>query len=58
MLIDIVEKQVPMKPHFSTEAKSLLELLLERNPERRLGSGSEGTQNVMEHPFFKDIEWC
>ncbi len=38
MLMDIVEKKVEMKPHFSAEAKSLLNGLLEQDPKKRLGA--------------------
>lgn len=42
---------------FSREAKTLLRGLLERNQEKRLGSGRDGTKDIMQHPFFKDINW-
>mmetsp|Transcript_8992 Transcript_8992/g.15219 ORF Transcript_8992/g.15219 Transcript_8992/m.15219 type:complete len:161 (+) Transcript_8992:536-1018(+) len=38
MLKDIVEKPIVMKPYFSSEASNLLKGLLERNPDRRIGS--------------------
>ena len=38
MLVDIVEKRVEMKSHFSAEAKSLLKGLLEQDPTKRLGN--------------------
>lgn len=41
MLQDIVEKPIEMKPYFTTEAKSLLKGLLERDPSKRLGSTEE-----------------
>lgn len=37
-MIDIVEKRIEMKSYFSVEAKSLLSGLLERDPNKRLGS--------------------
>ena len=37
MMRDIVLIQVPMKEFFSPEAKSLLSLLLERDPNQRIG---------------------
>jgi len=31
--------------------------LLIRNPNKRLGSGSRGAEEIKEHPFFKNIDW-
>jgi serine/threonine protein kinase len=41
MLADIVEKPIIMKDYFSVEAKSLLSELLERDPNKRLGSNGD-----------------
>ena len=41
MLTDIVEKPIEMRPYFSTEAKSILKGLLERDPTKRLGSSDD-----------------
>ena len=38
-------------------AVSFLEGLLTRDPEKRLGSGPNGSENVKKHPFFKSIDW-
>ena len=57
MLKDIVEKPVPMHKNFSSESIDFLKMLLERNSEKRLGSGPEGTKNLMNHPFFSKINW-
>ncbi|EEB09032.1 AGC/AKT protein kinase Gad8 [Schizosaccharomyces japonicus yFS275] len=37
------------------KAKDLLRRLLERSPEKRLGSG--GAAEIKNHPFFADIDW-
>ena len=37
MLRDIVNKDVPIAPFLSKNARSLLSMLLERDPEKRLG---------------------
>eukprot|EP01088_Endostelium_zonatum_P001106 TRINITY_DN1138_c0_g1_i1.p1 TRINITY_DN1138_c0_g1~~TRINITY_DN1138_c0_g1_i1.p1 ORF type:complete len:786 (-),score=193.53 TRINITY_DN1138_c0_g1_i1:234-2591(-) len=42
---------------FSKAAISLLTGLLTRSPERRLGSGKDGTKKIKEHEFFRDIDW-
>lgn len=57
MLKDIVEKPVPMKDYFSAETKQILTQLLERNPAKRLGTGPNGAKDIMEHPFFRNINW-
>lgn len=36
----------------SPEAKNLIVHLLNRNPSRRLGAGSEGSSEIKRHPFF------
>jgi serine/threonine protein kinase len=57
MLKDIIEKPIVMKPYFSAEATSLLQGLLERNPEKRLGGSERGVEEIKEHPFFTGIDW-
>jgi hypothetical protein len=37
MMRDIVLVEIPMRDYFSPEAVSLLRLLLEKNPDHRLG---------------------
>ncbi|XP_019630767.1 PREDICTED: ribosomal protein S6 kinase delta-1-like [Branchiostoma belcheri] len=43
--------------HVSTEARSLLQQLLQPNVSERLGSGIDGAEDIKAHPFFKDINW-
>eukprot|EP01029_Cantina_marsupialis_P011537 TRINITY_DN2568_c0_g1_i1.p1 TRINITY_DN2568_c0_g1~~TRINITY_DN2568_c0_g1_i1.p1 ORF type:complete len:498 (+),score=131.48 TRINITY_DN2568_c0_g1_i1:95-1588(+) len=43
--------RIPISP----EAKDFIAGLLARDPSKRLGTN--GIQQVMDHPFFKDIEW-
>jgi hypothetical protein len=31
--------------------------LARRDPEKRLGSGQYGTQNIKNHPFFAKVNW-
>lgn len=58
MLKDIVEKPIPMKPYFSPEATSLLKVLLERDPEKRIGSSVDSNADeIKNHPFFASINW-
>ena len=57
MLRDIVEKPILMKPYFSNEAISLLKVLLERDPTKRIGFSERDADEIKEHPFFADIDW-
>jgi serine/threonine protein kinase len=41
----------------SEEAKNLIVSLLNRNPSKRLGAGSEGSEEIKRHPFFNSIDW-
>nr|AML77171.1 putative LOV domain-containing protein [Sphaerozosma laeve] len=41
----------------SSEAKALMKALLERDPEKRLGS-KKGAAEIKAHPFFADIDWA
>ena len=52
MLRDIVEKPIPMKQYFSPEAISLLTVLLERDPTKRLGYSTKDADELRAHPFF------
>ncbi len=46
-----------MRPYFTTEAKSLLKGLLERDPTKRLGSSEEDANELKVHPWFVNINW-
>lgn len=46
-----------MPRHLSNEAKSILYSLLERNPNKRLGSGPSGADEIKNHTFFKGYDW-
>lgn len=39
------------------DSLNLIEQLLVRDPEQRLGSGPEDALEIMLHPFFKSINW-
>jgi len=41
----------------SIESKDLLKSLLQRNPARRLGSGSNDADEIKKHYFFGSIDW-
>ena len=39
------------------DSVSILQSLLAKEPDQRLGSGPSDAQDVMDHKFFKDINW-
>jgi len=52
---NILNKKVYVPRKLSKEAKDLLGKLLIRDPEKRLGA--EGVGEILNHPFFKNINW-
>ena len=54
---NILTGSLKLPKSMSVEAKDLIASLLNRNPVRRLGSGTEGTREIVKHPFFKGINW-
>ena len=58
MMYDIVNVPIPMQKHFSSESRSLLTSLLTRDQTKRLGSSDNGAQDIMSHPFFRNIDWA
>jgi hypothetical protein len=53
----ILNGELRFPSYVSADAQSLLEGLLTRDVEKRLGSGATGGENVKKHPFFKSIDW-
>jgi len=43
--------------YISPEAKSLLQALIYKDPDRRLGGGPEGGGEVKKHAFFAGVNW-
>lgn len=54
----VVEKK-PQFPadQFSRDAIHLLNGMLQKKPEVRLGCGDRGIEEIKEHPFFASIDW-
>jgi serine/threonine protein kinase len=52
---DIVSKNVKMPKKFSKEATDLVTKLLIKDPKKRLGAN--GINEIMEHSFFKLVDW-
>jgi serine/threonine protein kinase len=53
----ILKAKLRMPEFLSQEAQSLLRALFKRNPMNRLGSGTEGCNEIKKHPFFASIDW-
>ena len=47
--------KLPM--YLSADIKNLLIALLNRNPQKRLGSGKGDADEIKKHPWFKNINW-
>lgn len=43
--------------HVSQNAKSLVTMLLNRDPKLRLGAGKKDAKDIKNHPFFDGISW-
>ncbi|PWN29472.1 putative Serine/threonine-protein kinase gad8 [Jaminaea rosea] len=54
----ILQDPLRFGEEISPDARSLLTLLLNRDPKQRLGSGVGGAQDIKRHPFFaKHVDW-
>ena len=47
--------KLPMS--MTADAKHLIVNLLNRNPSKRLGAGSDGADEIKRHPFFSAVDW-
>jgi beta-adrenergic-receptor kinase len=48
---------IDLPDSMGNEIRTLLEGLLEREVEKRLGCRGRGAEEVKEHPYFKDVDW-
>jgi serine/threonine protein kinase len=53
----ILEDEVLYPINMSRDSVSILQKLLTREPERRLGSGPTDAEEIKRHPFFKTVDW-
>ncbi|KAI5636612.1 protein kinase domain-containing protein [Phthorimaea operculella] len=53
----ILEKTIRIPRSLSVKAASVLKGFLNKNPVERLGCGEHGFMDIVNHPFFKSIEW-
>ncbi len=49
--------ELPADDAVAPAARHLLEALLHRDVERRLGCGGAGAAELRAHPFFADVDW-
>ena len=54
----IMVEDVKFPRNISSDARSLLTGLLEKNPQKRLGGGPDDVREIMSHPFFANINWA
>uniref|UniRef100_A0A8C5PUG7 Protein kinase C n=1 Tax=Leptobrachium leishanense TaxID=445787 RepID=A0A8C5PUG7_9ANUR len=57
ILETIMKHDISYPPSLSAEAISIFEQIFEVEPAKRLGAGTNGTKDVKQHPFFRDIDW-
>jgi len=53
----ILSGELRFPSYVSADAQSILEGLLTRDPEKRLGSKDKEASDVKNHPFFKTLDW-
>nr|AAB33196.1 ATPK19=ribosomal-protein S6 kinase homolog [Arabidopsis thaliana, Peptide, 471 aa] [Arabidopsis thaliana]BAA07661.1 ribosomal-protein S6 kinase homolog [Arabidopsis thaliana] len=53
----IVKDKIKLPQFVFNEAHALLKGLLQKEPERRLGSGPSGAEEIKKHKWFKAINW-
>ena len=55
--LNVYNKKIFFPNWIEENAKDLINNLLIIDPEKRLGNGSDGAENIKNHPFFSDIDW-
>nr|XP_046917424.1 ribosomal protein S6 kinase alpha-5-like [Dermatophagoides farinae] len=53
----ILRSQPPIPSHLSPEVRDLLQMILVKDPDRRLGGGNRDADEIKRHPFFVSIDW-
>merc|ERR1712087_5363 len=53
----IQEAPLLFPKQITLQCRSLVSLLLERNPRKRLGSGFEDVDELKRHSFFRNMNW-
>ncbi|XP_068108356.1 ribosomal protein S6 kinase alpha-5 [Hyperolius riggenbachi] len=53
----ILKNDPPYPPEISDAGKDFIRFLLMKDPNKRLGCGPGGSDDIKKHPFFKSINW-
>ncbi|XP_028808582.1 serine/threonine-protein kinase AtPK2/AtPK19 [Neltuma alba] len=53
----IIKDKIKLPAFLSSEAHSLLKMLLQKDATKRLGSGTRGSLEIKNHKWFKPINW-
>ncbi|XP_057869869.2 3-phosphoinositide-dependent protein kinase 2 isoform X2 [Cryptomeria japonica] len=53
----VMDRKFEFPDYFSSEARDLIDCLLDMDPCKRLGTGPNGYASLKSHPFFKGIDW-
>lgn len=53
----ILHKPLRLRPNITPAGRSLLEGLLQKDKNHRLGSGVRDYKDIMDHSFFRTINW-
>lgn len=53
----ILEDEPPFPDYMTVDTMDFVRNLLSKEPERRLGSGTNGADKVMAHAFFGELNW-
>ena len=57
-IYDAILTEEPLyPPHIPKSSVEILQGLLKKQPNERLGTGPQGAQHVKDHPFFVGIIW-
>ncbi|CCI46000.1 unnamed protein product [Albugo candida] len=54
---NILRGNLVLPDYLSDNARNLIQRLLHRDPNKRLGSGPSGDQEIFNHPFFDGLDW-
>jgi serine/threonine protein kinase len=54
---NILRGNLVIPEYISPQGRDLIQRLLCKDPNQRLGSGPRGDKEIMEHPFFASIDW-
>mmetsp|Transcript_22619 Transcript_22619/g.20088 ORF Transcript_22619/g.20088 Transcript_22619/m.20088 type:complete len:115 (+) Transcript_22619:152-496(+) len=57
MMQNILNKPLKLPKFASAKCRSILKMLLTKDPEKRLGSGKFDAQIIKSHPWFEDVDW-